>query len=348
MSLSLAAFDRLQVLCRPPAWAGIRAALVALAAAGAAASAGAHDTWLEERARSPAGIELALTTGALFPRGETPVAADALLDRGCVDAAGAPLPLRAGRLTDDALRLQAPAAGRRSAPLARSCRVQTMAFDVEVAAPLVPVYLREIGAPAQLHAAWQEQQRQGLPWIERYTKHARISFAAAAGARAGADATVAPLASAGPPMALEIEIDDVADLRAGQTLAYRVLRDGQPLAGQAVELRGDVSRVGLWRRTDAEGRASITVPLPGRWALRATDLRPVPELPGHWVSRFVTHTFTVASAVVPTVVPATVPDAAARASNYTGQPSIANARWTNHAKASAAIASEPPTSTPRR
>jgi hypothetical protein len=290
-----------------------------LAAALIGGSALAHDTWLEQRSGQRSGaVELALTTGELFPRAETPVAAEALTDRGCIGAAGTRVPLSAGELSVASLALHAQAP--RGEPLG-SCWVQTIEFDVVVAPALVPVYLREIGASKALHDAWAEQQRAGLPWTERYAKHARISFAASdapiAGSAGAADGgkqaataanergrVVAPPArpaaverhAAPPPMAFEIEAEQLASLRAGDTVRFRVLRDGQPLAGQAVELRGDVSRLGLWRRTDEQGRASVPVPVAGRWVLRATDLRPVPGRAGHWESRFATHTFTVASA----------------------------------------------------
>jgi hypothetical protein len=288
-----------------------------LAAALIGGSALAHDTWLEQRSGQRSGaVELALTTGELFPRAETPVAAEALTDRGCIGAAGTRVPLSAGELSAASLALHAQAP--RGEPLG-SCWVQTIEFDVVVAPALVPVYLREIGASKALHDAWAEQQRAGLPWTERYAKHARISFAAsdapAAGSAGAADggkqgaaapsepgraaAPARPAAAerhvAPPPMAFEIEAEQVASLRAGDTLRFRVLRDGRPLAAQAVELRGDVSRLGLWRRTDEQGRASVRVPVAGRWVLRATDLRPVPARAGHWESRFATHTFTVAA-----------------------------------------------------
>lgn len=293
----------------------------------------AHDTWLEPRPGPAGRVHLALTTGELFPAGETPVAAQALVDRGCTLASGRRVALRpSGAAPGTSLALQA------AVPVGASpgtCWVQTQAFDVEVPARLVPTYLREIGASVELRQAWAMQLEQGQPWIERYTKHARISFAAApavkpAVARREAAAPV-------PPMALDIEIEDVASVRAGTLLRYRVLRDGRPLAGQAVELRGEMSPLGLWRRSDAEGYASVPVPFAGRWVLRATDLRPVAApsgtaagssgSAGRWESRFVTHAFTAQPAPAP-------------------QPSMPNARSANHSSATHAMSTEPPTSTP--
>jgi hypothetical protein len=298
-----------------------------LSSALSAGPAVAHDSWLEERAAPPGRLELALTTGSLFPAGQTAIAAESLVDRGCISAQGKRVALQAGPASESALRLQAP---RRGAEPLRGCWVQTTAFDVQIDPAIVPIYLREIAAPEAVRNAWAEQQRLGLPWVERYTKHARITLAAA-----GADASPMP---AVPPtvasMALDIEIESPGPLRVGQTLGFRVLRDGRPLAEQAVELRGDMNRLGVWRRTDPEGRASVPLPFAGHWVLRATDLRPTPGQPGHWESRFITHTFSVTDA-----------PSATQPSKPAGMP---NARSTNQSDASAAINAEPPISTARR
>lgn len=295
------------------------------------ALAAAHDTWLEQRPAPAGRVELALTTGELFPTAQTAIAAQSLVDRGCLSAAGRRVPLQPAAASPTALSLRAvPPRGDSIA----QCWVQTEAFDVEVPQRLVPVYLREIAAPDHVRLAWAEHVQQGLPWQERYTKHARISL----------EAATAPPAAIAPPMALDIEIDNVGALRAGETLRFRVLRDGQPLADQAVELRGDTSRFGVWRKTDAEGRASVPVPFAGRWVLRATDLRLLEARPGHWESRFITHTFTVASAQAAGPQGRTLLGAG-------GQPNgtaIPKARSANHSSARATMSTEPPISTARR
>lgn len=297
-------------------------AAAALSLAMLASPVRAHDTWLEQKAAANGRVELALSTGALFPRAETAIAAEFLLERGCRDRRGRSVALRPGRQDAHALALHAkPRAGSAIA----SCWVQTAEFEVEVAPALVPTYLREIGAAPDLWQAWRRQQQAGLPWRERYSKHARITLE---------PSTPPAPQTAAPPMAMEIEIEPPADaLRAGEVLSWRVLRDGQPLAGQAVELRGDESRLGVWRRTDADGRASVTLPWAGRWVLRATDLR-ADARPGHWTSRFVTHAFAVGPARA-----GSAPHAQVASSESP------NARSANHTSASAAIASEPPTST---
>lgn len=312
------------------------------------AVAAAHDTWLEQRPAPAGNVELALTSGELFPTAQTSIAASSLIDSGCVSASGRRVLLRAGQAGPSALTLHA--APHSGDPVA-ACWVQTESFDVELPARLVPIYLREIAAPESVRRAWAAHQQQGLPWLERYTKHARISLS-------GQPGTPSPLASSAaspspsPAMALDVEIEEVGRLRAGDTLRFRVLRDGEPLAGQAVELRGDMSRLGLWRQTDSEGRASVPVPFAGRWVLRATDLRPVPGRAGHWESRFVTHAFSVEATVRPTGA-AQRPLAAAHGtgteiSSGTRQPkspSMPKARSANHSSATPTISTEPPIST---
>ena len=108
-----------------------------------------------------------------------------------------------------------------------------------------------------MRQAWAEQQRRGRRWTERYTKHARIELPDAAGR----------LPAASPSgMALDLLLLGAPRaLRAGDTVDFQLLRDGQPLAGQALELHGEHGALGFWRRSDAEGRVRFTLPLAGRW-----------------------------------------------------------------------------------
>lgn len=228
----------------------------------------AHDSWFRVAA-SGAGQQLSLGTGQRYPQQETAIA-PAYLDRqGCRpgDVAGRERFMRPlGYDGDQALRLQMPTD-------ARSCWAQLVPLDVEVAPQLVDAYLREIGAGADTWAAWRAQRSAGLPWRERYVKHARIDLDVSAG-----DAAPVPM-----------DMDLVR--RPGSLL--QVLRDGQPLSGQAVELLGDAVPFGIWRRSDPEGLLALGGLPPGRWLARAVDLRPRADLPGHWDSRFVTLAFEI-------------------------------------------------------
>jgi hypothetical protein len=140
-------------------------------------------------------------------------------------------------------------------------------------------------------------QARGLPWRERYTKHARIDIeGTTAGLEAGAGAPAAASPST-PVLGMDLQrVNGGAALAVGQTLEALVLRDGLPLAGQALELLNEASPVGIWRRSDAQGRVSMPVPLPGRWILRGVDLRLSDTTPDQWESRFVTLAFEVGAA----------------------------------------------------
>lgn len=203
----------------------------------------AHDTWF---ARQPDG-RLVLGTGAQFPKQETGIDAQYLLQQGC-DAG--------------------------------SCWAQTTPFALTLDADKIALYLDEVRPDAALVAAWRALQARGLPWQERYAKHARIVHDAAAAASPSG-------------MAMDVLLFSTTAPRRGQPLTFQVLRDGQPLPHFAVELRNDSSRFGLWRRTDAQGRLQFTPPFGGQWLLRGVDLRLSGTVPDSFDSRFVTLAFEV-------------------------------------------------------
>jgi hypothetical protein len=242
---------------------------LALAAAGPAC---AHDTWFEQLPGS--GAQLALGTGNQFPRQEVPVGATSLVASGCRDSRGRASPLRVLRETPTALRLRTSVAD------VITCWGQQSSFEVELPVDKVALYLREINPPAWVQGEWARLQAAGMPWKERYAKHARIELR-------GGDGPAQPAA-----MAMDVLLDERAP-RVGQLLGFQVLRDGRPLPDQAVELRSDMSPLGIWRRTDAGGRASVPVPLPGRWMLRGTDLRRSDIVPDQFESRFFSLAFHV-------------------------------------------------------
>jgi hypothetical protein len=107
---------------------------------------------------------------------------------------------------------------------------------------------------------------------------------------AGAQGT-APGAVAG--LALDLRMETPGPLRAGDTLRVQLLRDGQPLAGLPLELRSELSPLGIWRQTDTEGRISVPVPLAARWLLRGVELMPSERRADAWDSRFVSLAFEV-------------------------------------------------------
>ena len=246
----------------------------ALLLAALASCAQAHDTWFEPLAGGGA-TELALGTGAKYPKRESGIDPVYLRRQGCrQDETTAPTPLTALRQADDALIVAA-------APGATTCWAQLTPFEIELPEDKVAVYLDEVRPPQAVLDAWAELRSRGVPWRERYTKHARIELSAPAAAQAvPIDFDIVPEGGSNPA-------------RVGSVMGLQVLRDGEPLPGQAVELRSDRTPSGFWRRTDADGRIRFAPPLPGRWIARAVDLRLSADPPDSWDSRFVTLAFEV-------------------------------------------------------
>jgi hypothetical protein len=239
-----------------------------------AGAARAHDSWFDLRADG-----LYLGTGDHFPKHEFTLAPEALARHACRGADGRDTPMRPLAQTDTALKLAAPP------PQAQGCWAQLKTFDVDIAPQTVPIYLDDIQADAAVRQAWADQLARGLPWRERYVKHARIHLQ-------GLPATV-------PEMGLDALIETTDVLRVGDELSFRVWREGQPMAGLPVQFRSELTPVGLWRRTDAEGRVRMRLPLAGRWLLRGTDLQQADSQRGLWRSRFFTLVFEVAPRAVP-------------------------------------------------
>jgi hypothetical protein len=256
----------------------LRPAAVMLCGLLAAGGAAAHDTWFEALGTpGAAGRVLSLGTGNRFPKQEYPLGAEQLARKGCASATG-PVRLDALRFNDHALLLRAAPAG----DGAVSCWTQLIAFDVEVPLDKVPVYLDEIHAGEDLRTRWAALQARGLPWKERYTKFARLELGSAAHAPA----------SRPSGLAMDLMFDaPQGPLRSGAPQTVRATRVGRPLPGLWLELLDATGTSAGWQRSDADGRATVTLPHAGRWLLRGVDLRP--EGDSAWVSRFVTLAFDV-------------------------------------------------------
>ena len=251
----------------------------------------AHDTWFEARAGARAGQWLLkLGTGEQFPRQAFTLPAEVLRQQACQRAGSAPWPMQVQGMGATALALRAtvPGGSGRGQSGAVTCWAELNPLDIVVEPSKVPLYLDEINASPAMRALWRERQARGLPWVERYSKHARIELLDRR--LGGGD----PPAAQPVPMAMDIVLDSGLDaLQAGDEIRFRVLRDGQPLAGQAIEARNDLSPIGFWLRTDDLGQARLRLPLPGAWLLRGTDLRPSADRTDAWDSRFVTLAFRV-------------------------------------------------------
>lgn len=269
------------------------ACLLLMALVQAPRPAAAHDTWFAARPGQQAGAwRLDLGTGNRFPRHEFTLTAASLRHQGCRQGLRMPVALRSRHGTATALELglRVPGGARRGQSGAVTCWAELQPLDITIDADRVQVYLDEIAAPAAVRAAWRDQRARGVPWQERYRKHARIELLDRR--LGGGDAPPA----APVPLAMDIVLDSgLEPPGAGDEIRFRVLRDGQPLPAQAIEARSALSPFGLWVRTDAEGRATVRLPLAGPWLLRGTDLRLSTTQADAWESRFVTLAFEVAA-----------------------------------------------------
>ena len=233
------------------------AALSILLCAGAAQ---AHDSWIVAGASA-----LTLATGDRYPRAEIVVPPRSIVRSACRDASGRPAPF-------------APVAG------AVACWAELQAFEIELDAALVPVYLREARPPDPVRERWQALQAEGIGWRERYRKFARIE-------RAGPGVPAAVLRNLRRPAGLDLEIVPAgeAPLRAGQPGRFIVLAQGQPVRGQAVELVSERSPLGVWSKTDEQGTVEWALPFAGHWLVRAIAIEP--DGASAWRSRFATLAF---------------------------------------------------------
>ncbi len=267
---------------RRPMKAALAAALL-----GAGVTASAHDSWFTSLARTDRGEAVfALGTGNQFPLQEITIPLLQLRGHGCQGPGQRAAPLRWVADRPTALLLRSARAVPASATL--SCWAQLHPINIDIDDATVEVYLKEVGALPAVRERWNALRARGVRWQESYTKVARVELSAQ---EPSAGAAAAPEAIAG--LAIDLRLESPLPLRAGDTLRAQLLRDGQPLAGLPLELRSDLSPLGLWRQTDAEGRVSLTVPLAARWLLRGVDLRPAEGQADRWDSRFITLAFEV-------------------------------------------------------
>ncbi len=282
----------------------MRRALAASLCAVAAAAASAHDTWFTPLPPTPRGqLALGLGTGTAFPAYEVAVAPVQLADSGCSGEGVRERPLREGvELSLDGLRqwfargagatgappVLALRTGRPVSPAASvSCWARLVPIDIAIDDPTVDVYLDEVQALPAVRQRWAALKARGVRWQETYVKHARIEL--------DGEGDTSPMATAAlPGLGLDLRLEAARrPLRAGDSVRFQLLRDGQPLAGQPLQLVGDALPAGLWRVTDGEGRLEMRLPVAGRWLLRGTEIRPAADGSERWDSRFVTLAFEV-------------------------------------------------------
>jgi len=239
----------------------------------ACVAAHAHDTWFALDSEGT----LSLSTGNRFPVADQGVDTKYFARSGCRAGGGAAQALDKLRYTDKATVLRTKLDGN----AAFTCFVQLEPFEFELPADKIEIYFKEIRPGAAVLDAWAGLKARGLPFLEKYTKSARIDVGAVA----------APVPTGTAMDVLRSAPSGV--IAVGAEATFQVLRDGRPLPDFPVELINERSPIGLWHRTDAQGRVTARLPLPGRWLLRGTDLRLSNSDPTRWESQFITYAFEV-------------------------------------------------------
>lgn len=246
------------------------------------ASARAHDTWLMPdhfEVAPGATVALDLTSGMEFPKLETGP------KRARVQSAQYRLAGETVKIDDitegkEALRFVAEPAAAGIATF----WVVLPAKEIELKPDEVKHYLDEIDAPPALRTEWEEMK---LPrWRELYTKHQK-TFVRVGTPPADDRAWSGPVG-----LALEIipETDPTA-VRVGDQLAVRVLKNGKPSSGFALNAVAGGEAKGETTRTDSEGRARFAITKAGPWLVRGTDVRKSSRPEADWESDFSTLTF---------------------------------------------------------
>ena len=259
----------------------MRLHLFVFAIALSAGNAAAHDTWLlpaKFRVPAPGEIVAEGTSAMHFPTPEVAMHEDRIARSG-VRLAGKTTALETGDATSAVLRFRARPATSGVAVLWVESRPRTLDLkDAEV-----EEYLKEIGAWETAGAEWKRAGRK--PWRETYVKFSKshVSVGTAERDRSWSE-----------PVGLGLEIvpeTDPTALRVGDEVRLRVLRNGAPLAEQAVGAQPAGRQTGL-RRTDANGRVTLRADRAGFWLVKVTSIRPAPR-EGEWESQFATLTFDV-------------------------------------------------------
>lgn len=172
---------------------------------------------------------------------------------------------------------------------AAACWVELKPQEIALTAELARAYLDDIHAADRVRAAWTAQQRDGIGWREVYRKFIRIELPAL---QDGRDLDLAELRR---PLGFPLELVPAGGqpLRARVESEFLVLADGKPAAELQVEFVSRRSPVGIWRRSDAEGRVRLALPYAGEWLLRTTVMDVPATVAQPWQSRYASLTVVV-------------------------------------------------------
>lgn len=255
--------------------------------AGLAATAWAHDTWLQAvrpvaRPGDTAAFEM--TSAGGFQGAEAAIQ-PWRVRRAVGLLAGTPFHLEVGATTEKTLSLSArlPRAG-----------VATVAVELkprllELAPEKIEEYFEEIHATPAQRAQW-EAVPAPRRWRETYVKFAKTFVRVG---EPGDDSSWAKIFG----FALEIvPEDDPTRLKAGDTFTVRVYKSGVPFSGMRLGFVADGEAGQSIAIADQTGRYSAKLDRPGRWLIHGTDLRRSAESALEWESDFVTLVVDVAPA----------------------------------------------------
>jgi len=266
----------------PRRWRG---AIVGLAGAMLALVVHAHDTWLLPdggRYDEPTEVTLGLSSGNLFPDAESGFPPERIA-AASFRLGGVHYPLSVLRVTPEQLLLRlAP-----HAPGIAAVVVAVEPLDVEIDDHIVEIYFDEINASEAQRKAWSAAG-QTRRWQERFVKHAKtyVRFGSA-------DDATAWSTPSGATFEILPEADPTA-LTAGDSLPVRVLKNGLPLEGLQLAAVRDRKVTGGFVATGADGRARISLPQPGWWLIRGTELRQRDASGTRWDSDWVSLSLFVA------------------------------------------------------
>lgn len=259
---------------------------------GTAASLSAHDFWLVPNAfaiASGTALEVRGQTSSRFPTSESAVALNRIADARIIDAAGeAPL----GDLSHAGNSLLIRA--RPETPGQKVVAVALRPTLVRESPESFKRYLVLEGAP-EVAARYEREGKLPTDSItRRYAKYAKTIVEVG---QNGARAFSRP---AGHPLEF-IPLQDPAALRAGDTLAVRLLYRGAPLSGARLHASGVPMETGLdpeaaarqavemESETDARGVARFVVQKAGLWNVRTLHILPAESGSGadwdvHWAT----------------------------------------------------------------
>lgn len=257
-----------------------------------AAALQAHDFWLVPnafRVAPDAEIIVRGQTSSRFPTSEAAVSPERVADARVVDASGStPLPNLSVEGKSLRLRFRPTTAGQ------KLIAVTTRPRTVRESAQSFRRYLELEGVPELLARYEREGELPRDSVTRRYAKYAKTLVEVGDGGPRVFEQAV------GHPVEF-VPLRDPAALRAGDTLAVRLLYRGQPLAGARIHAGGvamepgvsDEQAAGLAREvsatTDPQGVARVPVESAGLWNVRTLHIVPADAGPGadwdaHWAT----------------------------------------------------------------